>query len=152
MSQAAAIARLLGLAVWIGGMAALDFVEAPLRFASGAVDRNQAVALGQLVITRWVHIEWLLGAVVLAASIVAGSAAWSLWVAAAMLALAGIQGACLAPAISRLAQGLDFVHRTPGDPRYASIRQLHTLYAVLELLVFAGGAALLAASARAGRR
>jgi hypothetical protein len=63
-----------------------------------------------------------------------------------------VQTFYLTPEITRLAAGLDFVNRTAGDPRYAAIRMLHNLYAALEVAVFAGGIAVLAAWASAGRR
>jgi len=60
-----------------------------------------------------------------------------------MLALVAAQTFYLTPEITRLAAGLDFVNRTPGDPRYAAIRSLHGIYAVMELVIFAGGIAVL---------
>jgi hypothetical protein len=63
-----------------------------------------------------------------------------------------VQSVYLTPSITRLASGLDFVHRTPGDPRYAAIRPLHTTYALLEMILLVSGAVVLAAWARAGRR
>jgi hypothetical protein len=150
--QAAAVIRTLAMALWIGGIAALDFIEAPLRFTSGVLDRNQAVGLGQVVIARWIRAEWALGVIVLVASIAAASPRWWVWLVVAMLAVVTVQGAFLAPAITRLAQGLDFVQRVPGDSRYASIRHLHTAYAILELVVLATGTIVLAASARPAKR
>ncbi len=152
MTQAAAVVRILALAVWVGGIAALDFVEAPLRFASGIIDRNQAVGLGQMVLTRWIRVEWALGGIVLVASLIAASPGWSIWLIAVMLAVVTVQGGYLAPAITHLAQGLDFVQRTAHDPRYATIRHLHTLFGALELLVLAAGVTVLAAAVRPGRR
>jgi hypothetical protein len=152
VTQTAAVIRTLALALWVGGMAALDFIEAPLRFTSGVLDRNQAVGLGQVVITRWIRAEWALGVIVVVASIVAASPRWWVWLAVAMLAVVTVQGAFLAPAITRLAQGLDFVHRVPDDARYASIRHLHTAYAILELATLAAGTVVLAASARPTKR
>ena len=152
MAETVAVIRTLALALWVGGMAALDFIEAPLRFTSGVIDRNQAVGLGQVVITRWIRAEWALGVLVLITSIIAASPRWWVWLAVAMLAVVTVQGAVLAPAITRLASGLDFVQRVPGDARYTSIRHLHTAYAILELVVLAAGAVVLAASARPATR
>jgi len=146
------VIRTLALALWIGGMGALDFVEAPLRFGSGVIDRNQAVALGQAVLTRWMRAEWALGAIVLAAALAAAAPAWSVWLVVLMLAAVSVQGAYLAPAIIQIGRGLDFVHRVPQDPRYVSIRHLHTASATLELFVLVAGAVLLAASVRPARR
>ena len=152
MTHTAAVIGILAVALWVGGMAALDFVEAPLRFSSGIIDRNQAVGLGQVVITRWIRAEWVLGVVALAASIVAASPRWSVWLVVFMLAVVTVQGAYLVPAMTHLARGLDFVQRGPDDSRYASIRHLHAAYAVLELMVLAAGAIILAASTRPVKR
>ena len=152
MTQTAAAIRILAVALWVGGTAALDFVEAPLRFSSGILDRNQAVGLGQDVITRWIRAEWALGVVALAASFVTASPRWSVWLVVLMLAVVTVQGAYLAPAMTHLARGLDFVQRVPDDSRYASIRHLHAAYAVLELIVLAAGAIVLAASTRPVKR
>jgi len=152
VTQTAAAIRILAVALWVGGTAALDFVEAPLRFSSGILDRNQAVGLGQDVITRWIRAEWALGVVALAASFVAASPRWSVWLVVLMLAVVTVQGAYLAPAMTHLARGLDFVQRVPDDSRYASIRHLHAAYAVLELIVLAAGAIVLAASTRPVKR
>jgi uncharacterized membrane protein len=148
----AAVLRTLAVALWVGGMAALDFVDAPLRFAAPALSRNQAVALGQAVFARFNRIEIACGIVTLAAAIAARSARWTVVVTAVMLALAAVQTFYLTPEITRLAAGLDFVNRTPGDPRYAAIRSLHSLYAVAEIAVFAGGIAVLAGWALLARR
>jgi uncharacterized membrane protein len=139
-----AVLRTLAVALWIGGMAALDFVDAPLRFATPALSRNQAVALGQAVFARFNRIEVACGIVALAAAVVARSARWTVAVTALMLLLAIVQTFYLTPEITRLAAGLDFVNRTPGDPRYAAIRSLHGIYAMVEIAVFAGGVAVLA--------
>lgn len=152
MTQTAVVIRTLAMALWVGGMAALDVIEAPLRFTSGVIDRNQAVGLGQAVITRWIRAEWALGVLVLVASIIAASPRWWIWLVVAMLAVVTVQGTVLAPAITRLARGLDFVQRVSGDSRYTSIRHLHTAYAILELVVLAAGMVVLAASARSAKR
>lgn len=152
MTALAAVLRTLAVALWIGGMAALDFVDAPLRFATPGLSRNQAVALGQAVFTRFNRIEIACGVVALAAAIAARSARWTVVVTAVMLALAAAQTFYLTPEITRLAAGLDFVNRTPGDPRYAAIRPLHDLYAAAEIAVFAGGIAVLTCWALLARR
>lgn len=143
MTALAAVVRTIAVALWVGAMAGLDFIDAPLRFATPALTRNQAVALGQAVFARFNRIEVACGIVALAAAIAARSARWTVAVTAVMLALVAVQTFYLTPEITRLAAGLDFVHRTPGDPRYAAIRPLHGTYAVVELVIFAGGIAVL---------
>ena len=152
LNEAATIVRTLALAFWVGGGAALDFIDAPARFGGGLIDRNQAVGLGQLVIGRWIRAEWGLGVVALVASLAAAGPAWVRVLIASMLIVVTVQGAYLAPAITRLSRGLDFVNRVPHDPRYASIRHLHSVYAVCELAMLLAVAVALAAIARAARR
>ncbi len=152
LTAAATIVRTLALAFWLGGGAALDFIDAPVRFAGGVIDRNQAVGLGQLVLDRWIRTEWALGGVAMVASLVAGGPLWVTVLIASTLIVVTVQGAHLAPAITGLSRGLDFVNRVPHDPRYASIRHLHSVYAVCELAVLLAVAVALAATARAARR
>lgn len=151
MNVAATAVRTLAVALWVGGMAALDFIDAPLRFATPAISRNQAVALGQAVFVRFNRVEVALGVLALVAAAVSRSARWTVMVTALMLVLTAVQTFYLTPEITRLASGLDFVNRTPGDPRYAAIRSLHSAYAVAEIAVFTGGIAVLAGWAVAGR-
>lgn len=152
MSGLASVVRTLAIALWIGGMAALDFIDAPLRFATPALTRNQAVLLGQAVFARFNQIEVTCGVAALAAAIAARSPRWTVIVTAAMLILAAVQTFYLTPEITRHAAGLDFVNRTPGDPRYAAIRSLHGVYAAVELANFAAGVVVLAAWSLAARR
>ncbi len=145
----ATIVRTLAVALWIGGMAALDFLDAPARFA--LLNRNDAVRVGQALFERFNRVEVALAVIALAAAWVARSARWTIWLTVLMLVLIVVQAAYLTPGISHLAQGLDFVHRVPGDPRYAAIQPLHTAYAVLEVVIFVAGVVVLAAWARGAR-
>lgn len=152
LSEATTTLRTLVLALWVGGGAALDFVEAPLRFAGGIIDRNQAVGLGQAVIGRWIRVEWALGVIALATFAGWSGPRWPAWLIVLMLAAVTVQGTYLAPAIVQLSRGLDFVHRAPGDPRYAAIRPLHTASVLCEIVVLLAGAVVLVWTARAARR
>lgn len=152
LTEAATTIRTLALAFWVGGGAALDFIDAPVRFGGGLIDRNQAVGLGQLIIGRWIRAEWALGVVALVASLVAAGPPWVTVLIVLMLVVVAVQGAYLAPAITELSRGLDFIHRVPQDPRYASIRHLHTAYSVCEVAVLVAAVVALAATARAARR
>ena len=91
MVALAAIIRALAVALWVGGMAALDFIDAPLRFTTPALTRNQAVALGQAVFVRFNRVEVVLGMVAVRAAAAGRSARWTLAVAALMLVLALVQ-------------------------------------------------------------
>ncbi len=151
MVQLATVLRTLAVAFWIGGMAALDFIDAPVRFASPLVDRNQAVGLGAVLFARQNRVELVLGVVALVSAVLARSARWTVGLVALMLVCVAVQAVYLTPAITRLSAGLDFVHRTPGDPRYAAIRPLHNTSAGLETVALAGGIAVLAGWALGGR-
>jgi len=150
VTQAAATIRTVAIALWVGGMAALDFIDAPVRF--GLLNRNQAVGIGQEIFARFNRVEIALAAVALASAAAADGVSWTTGLLVLMLVVIGIQAVYLTPGITRLARGLDFVNRTPGDPRYAAIRPLHTAYAVLEVVLLAAGIAALAAWSRPGRR
>ncbi|MGH2410091.1 MAG: hypothetical protein ACRDGS_06925, partial [Chloroflexota bacterium] len=41
--------RRLLLALWVGGLVAIDLMETPTRFAVKEVDRNQIIAIGRRV-------------------------------------------------------------------------------------------------------
>jgi len=148
----AVVVRALAVAFLIGGMAAFDFIDAPVRFASPLLDRDQAVGIGQALFMRFGRVEITLAALALGAAALARSPRWTTALAALMLALILVQAVYLTPTIARLAHGLDFVHRAAGDPRYAAIRSLHAVSAGLELAVLAAGAAVLAGWALRGPR
>ena len=149
MLALAIVVRTLAVALWIGGMAALDFLDAPARFE--LLNRNDAVRVGQVLFERFNRVELALAVIALCAAWLARSAQWTIWLTALMLILVAVQSVYLTPAITRLAQGLDFVNRVPGDPRYDAIRPLHAAYAALEVVVFAAGVVVLAAWARGAR-
>jgi len=152
VAQIAAVIRTLAVALWIGGIAALDLIDAPARFASPLLTRNQAVGIGQILFVRFNRFALALAVIALVASIPAETPGWSVALLGLMLILVGVQAAYLTPAITRLSEGLDFVHRAAGDPRYAAIRPLHTTYTVLEAIIFLSGVIALAAWVRPGRR
>ncbi len=62
-------ARDLALAVWLGGLIVIDFVEAPAKFRVAEINRNQAVAVGRAVFAALNRLETVLGAILLAASL-----------------------------------------------------------------------------------
>ncbi len=141
----AVVLRTLAVALWVGGMVALDLVEAPVRFTSPLLTRNQAVQVGQDIITRFNRVELVLALLALGAALLARSPRWTVGVVGGMVLLLVVQAGYLAPETMRLAQGLDFVNRVPGDPRYASIRTLHSIYSVLEVVILTAGLVVLAA-------
>lgn len=119
----------LGLGLWIGGLAAIDFVDAPARFTTPGLDRNAITAVGRTVFRAWGRYELGVGAVTAIAAL-AGARERRATAALVlpMLALATVQVTLLQPQMRVLAQGLDFVNRNPDEPRYAAHRNLHRLY------------------------
>ncbi|MDQ3803436.1 MAG: hypothetical protein M3416_06345, partial [Acidobacteriota bacterium] len=61
-------ARELALAVWLGGLIVIDFVETPARFRVPGLNRNQVVAVGREVFAAFNRTEVLVGAALVAAS------------------------------------------------------------------------------------
>src|SRR4051812_20828498 len=61
-------ARDCALAVWLGGLIVIDFVETPARFRVPAINRNQVVAVGQEVFAAFNRMETVVGALLLALS------------------------------------------------------------------------------------
>lgn len=130
--------RRLLLALWVGGLAAIDFVETPVRFGTKEVDRNQIVAIGRRVFAAVNRLEVLLGLVLL--PLVARKDARAVrWSVLTMWSAAVTQYALVQPRMQRVASGLDFVERDPLDSRYRQQRQLHRPYVALDALKLAAG-------------
>ena len=60
--------RDLALIAWLGGLAVIDFLEAPIRFRVPEIDRNQSVAIGRRVFVALNLLELCAGALILAAT------------------------------------------------------------------------------------
>src|SRR5215210_1147548 len=58
--------RDFALALWLGGLIVIDFVEAPAKFRVAEINRNQAVAVGRAVFAALNHVEVIAGAILLA--------------------------------------------------------------------------------------
>jgi uncharacterized membrane protein len=140
-------ARDLALAVWLGGLIVVDFVETPARFRVPAIDRNQVVAVGREVFAAFNRTEVVVGALLVAASVLLTSRAAD----GSQKSLAGVIGVgvmwlvALAqyfwarPRMAAATQELDLVNRRPEDPRFHAFRRLHKTYVALDLVKVALG-------------
>src|SRR3954451_19380149 len=63
-SRVSAVRRLL-LSLWVGGLATIDLVETPTRFAVKEVNRNQTIAIGRRVFASINRMEVGLGMLLL---------------------------------------------------------------------------------------
>ena len=144
-------ARDLALAVWLGGLIVIDFVETPARFRVNAISRNQVVAVGRAVFAAFNRTEAVVGALLIAAgallvtraetnsykSVAAVTAVGLMW----LVALS--QYFWARPRISAVTKELDLVSREPGDVRFQSLRRWHKTYVALDFLKVALGLAAL---------
>lgn len=148
MSTAARL-RDLGLGLWVGGLAAIDFVEAPARFRTPGLDRNQISAVGRSVFRSYGKYELGVAAATVALALFAaregdaraGATKTTAALTGGMLALAAVQQAFLHPKMRELQEGLDFVNRDETNPAYAEHRTIHSAYMVADLAKFLLGVA-----------
>ena len=137
--------RNLGLGLWVGGTAAIDFVDAPARFKTPGLDRNAITAVGRAVFQAWSRYELGLATVTAATALLAargeGNGKRTAALVAPMWALTVVQFALLQPKMRALAEGLDFVNRDPNEPRYAAHRKVHSTYMAADGVKFLLGLA-----------
>lgn len=141
--------RDLGLGLWVGGLAAIDFVEAPARFRTEGLDRNQIAAVGRSVFRSYGKYEIgvaaaTAGLAALAARDENGAGDRAKPVAAlagVMLALTAVQQGYLHPKMHALQAGLDFVNRDATNPGYAAHRKVHGAYMAADSVKFLLGVA-----------
>jgi uncharacterized membrane protein len=144
-------ARDLALAVWLGGLIVIDFVETPARFRARAVNRNQVAAVGREVFAAVNRMEALAGAllVVVSALLLTRAPTISLKSLAAFSCVAVMWLVALTqyfwarPRMSAATERLDLVNRQPGDVRYELLRRWHKTYVALDLVKMALGLAAL---------
>ncbi|MGI8687030.1 MAG: DUF4149 domain-containing protein [Thermomicrobiales bacterium] len=138
-------ARNLGLGLWVGGTAAIDFVDAPARFKTPGLDRNAITAVGRSVFQAWSRYELGLATVTAATALLAARDASAGKRTAALVtpmwALTVVQFIFLQPKMRALAEGLDFVNRDPDEPRYAAHRKVHGAYMAADGVKFLLGLA-----------
>jgi uncharacterized membrane protein len=143
--------RDLALAVWLGGLIVMDFVETPARFRVQGLSRNQVVAVGRAVFAAFNRTETIVGAALVAAGVVLAARAETVtyrWLAAlvsvtVMWLVALAQYFWARPRMSAVTAELDLVNRAPEDTRFDSLRRWHKTYVALDLLKAALGLAAL---------
>ncbi len=137
--------RNLGLGLWVGGTAAIDFVDAPARFKTPGLDRNAITAVGRSVFQAWSRYELGLATVTAATALLAardaGDGKRTAALVTPMWALTIVQFTLLQPKMRTLAGGLDFVERDPNEPRYAAHRKVHGAYMAADGVKFLLGLA-----------
>ena len=144
-------ARELALAVWLGGLIVIDFVETPARFRVTAIDRNQVVAVGREVFAAFNRTEVFIGAALVAVSaLIAGRAptvsqkSQAAFIGVVVMWLVALlQYFWASPRMSAATRGLDLVNRQPRDARYGVLRRWHKTYVALDFIKMALGLAAL---------
>lgn len=144
-------ARDLAMAVWLGGLIVIDFVETPARFRVRGLGRNQVVAVGRAVFAAFNRTEAVVGALLVAASalLVTRAGADSYRSVAAVTAVGLMWLVALAqffwarPRMSEVTEGLDVEDRYREDARLYALRRWHKTYVALDFLKLALGLASL---------
>ena len=125
--------RRLLLSLWVGGLAVIDFVETPTRFAVKEVDRNQIITIGRRVFASVNRMEVALGALLL-------PFLWSKEASGARRKILPMWGMALGqllilqPKMLHAGEDLDYSGSDRSDPRFAGHRRLHRAYVTLDAL------------------
>ena len=144
-------ARDLALAVWLGGLIVIDFVETPARFRVAALGRNQVVAIGRAVFAAFNRTEVIAGSLLIAAGVLlvtrAGADSYSSVAAVTAVGLMWLvalaQYFWARPRMSAVTAELDLENRYREDARFYALRRWHKTYVALDLLKVALGLAAL---------
>jgi uncharacterized membrane protein len=146
--------RDLALAVWLGGLIVIDFVEAPAKFKVPDINRNQAVAVGRAVFAALLRLEVALGLLLVIIHLLARSRAatdalalrWqtSLLVFALMLAIVLLQKGWAIRRIQQASEGVDLVARATSAEVFSRMKRWHFVYVAGDLLKIALGLGALA--------
>ena len=147
-------ARDLALAIWLGGLIVIDFVETPTKFRVREINRNQAVAVGRAVFAALLRLEVALGLLLIIVHLLARSRAttealasrWqtSFIVVSLMFAVALLQKFWALRRIQQASEGVDLVARTSGAEVFARMKRWHLVYVAGDLLKMALGLVALA--------
>ena len=140
-------ARDLALAVWLGGLIVIDFVETPARFRVLSINRNQVVAVGQKVFAALNRTEAIIGALLITVSALLLSRAETVShkSLAAVIGVGVMWLVALAqyfwarPHMSAVMKDLDLVNRQPEDARLHLFRRWHKTYVALDFVKIALG-------------
>jgi uncharacterized membrane protein len=144
-------ARDLALAVWLGGLIVIDFVETPARFRVPSLNRNQVVAVGRAVFAAFNRMETLVGGALVVVSALLASRAASVsnksivavTSVSAMWLVALAQYFWARPRMSALTKELDLVNRRLNDARFRALTRWHKTYVALDVVKAALGLAAL---------
>lgn len=125
------------LALWVGGLVAIDIVEAPARFRTPGLERKQITAVGRTVFAAFNRYQLLLGAVGIPAAL--RGPRWRTLSIAGMIATTLAQMAVLRPWMDRLSSMPAFEERDQQNPQQhdalrQAFRSLHRAYAGLDML------------------
>jgi uncharacterized membrane protein len=143
--------RDLALAIWLGGLIVIDFVETPARFRVPGMNRNQVVAVGRVVFAAFNRTEAIIGALLIAVSAlllmrapaVSPKSQVAVGSVGAMWLVALLQYFWARPRMSAATKELDLVNRQPGDARFDNLRRWHKTYVAFDLVKMALGLAAL---------
>ncbi|WP_345748228.1 hypothetical protein [Streptomyces sp. ODS28] len=116
---------------WFGMVAAISFLEAPLKFGAPGVTLEIGVGIGRRVFRALNAVEVLLAAVTAVAVVAGGTSAGVAVPAAAVLVLLAVQLLAVRPVLNRRSDRL-----LAGEEHPRS--RVHFVYIALELLKIAG--------------
>jgi Domain of unknown function (DUF4149) len=158
-------AALVLLALWIGGLAVLGGVGAPVIFSvleahDPTAGRTLAGLVFGAVFDRFQHVAWIVGALLLIVLGVRAALgprprrlAWRVWTVVAMLAMSVVTSLVLAPRIDRIRESVTgTVAALPDtDARKVEFGRLHGASTGLMLVTLLAGLGLMWAEVRDGR-
>lgn len=146
--------RDFALAIWLGGLIVIDFVEGPAKFKVADINRNQAVAVGRAVFAALLRLEVALGVLLVIihllardrAATAALAARWliSFIVIALMLAIVLLQKFWAIRRLQQASEGIDLVARTASAEVFSRMKRWHLVYVAGDLLKMALGLGALA--------
>lgn len=148
--------REICLALWIGGLVVIDFIETPIRFRTPEISKEQATAIGSRLFARFGWIQVLLGAILLLDSVsmttLAGSVKRADWAPvvfiATMFGAAMIQAAYITP---RMLGRMVLINTPTADAegQHRQFRKLHKFYVSTDIFKLLVGFSLLLYLSRA---
>lgn len=148
MNWALGFIRELCLALWLGGLFALDCVETPIRFRTPGITKEQATAIGSRVFSKFGQIQIWLGvlSILICALMISRHQESGPYKAAiivciaSMLLIAISQSAFISP---RLLAGMAATRDIPYQKRHVPFASLHKAYIVCDVLKLLLGAVAL---------
>lgn len=118
--------------IWLGLVAGISFLEAPVKFTAPSVTRSIGLDVGRHVFAALNKVELLLGAVALGAFLLADLTAATRWIMGGVFVILGVQTLGLLPALRAQATAI-----IEGDLKRAS-SSLHVGYIALEVAKVVG--------------